>query len=162
MSSGQATLLDEPLVVLLKKVSKELDSMTGVDGKVVADKVRDAIDAVYKAKTPIIKSNFAKQWSEPDMLVKVNAERANKGLPSVTSVDSQRVAIQNDPANSTDPKDYDLVIDLSLFVIVASYFGDVPSATEFYWPGARTSDILAKNGEASRHGGARAELLSVA
>lgn len=50
MYSGQAVFVDESIAVVLKRVGRELDTVDTPDAKMISDKVKAAVDAVYRAK----------------------------------------------------------------------------------------------------------------
>ena len=142
MFNGQATLLDEFVTIILKQAGHEAEKNGASTAKDVVDTVKQHIDTVYRSKIPDLKKLYAAQWSEPETLAKVNNDRKNKGLAPANKVEPNRVALIGDPTNSTDPKDYDVVFEYSLTVVVAAWFGNDPTAVEIMWPGAKENDIL--------------------
>jgi hypothetical protein len=148
MLSGQAVLVDEFVSVILKKAGLEVESAGVTDAAALVAKVRDAVDVAYRAKVPLLKAAYAAQWSTPESLARINADRKARGLPdNLTVVTPDRVAIKGDPANTNGPDDYDVVFEMQLTVVVASYFGQDPAATEIIWPGPRENDVLAMAGK---------------
>lgn len=148
MYNGQASLFDESVAVILKRASRNVGRLQAPDNMRIYETVRDEINNVYVAKTPMIKAAFAQHWNTPDGLRQINEDRARRALPAVTVVDPARVAFQNDPSNSIDPRAYDLFVDALLTVVIAAHVGDTPLAREVMWPGMRESDVLARFGKA--------------
>ena len=147
MLNGNAVLIDEFVSVTIKRAGAHLERTGKAGTKEIIDSVKAAVNSLYNAKLAILKPLWAQQWSTPEALAKVNPDRRSRGLPDVTVVTPDRVAVVGDPANSTDPTAYDVFYPYGLTVIVASYFGDAPAATELIWPGCRQNDILATFGK---------------
>ncbi|MDB6009285.1 MAG: hypothetical protein JWL65_1535 [Gammaproteobacteria bacterium] len=143
MFNGQAVLVDEFVSVVIRQAGAQLQAAGAADSHTVVSTLKAAIDAVYRAKIGKLKAAYAEQWSKPEALAKINDERRKRGQEPADKVTPERVGIKNDPANQPGEDAYDLLIEYGLTVVVASYFGNSPSAIELAWPGARETDVLA-------------------
>lgn len=148
MINGIGSIVDELVSQILKRASAEIDfGAVPANHDGVMDAVRRNVDSVYRSKIPVMKAMAAEAWSSPVGIAQVNGQRVSRGLDPVERVDPDRVALQNDPENSSDESAYDVVIQQDLTIVVASHFGNAPRATSLSWPGPREVAIVPEQGQ---------------
>jgi hypothetical protein len=139
MINGLGEIGGQLVSQLLRSASTAIDAVAAgnpVTEAVIQQQVIDAIDPTYANHAAILKANAATFWSTPERLAEVNADRAQRGLGPVEAVEPDRILIKDDPNVPNGPQDYDVVLESTLVVVVASYIAQ-PWAVAIHWPGAR-------------------------
>jgi hypothetical protein len=136
MISGSAEIQGKLVSSFLKDASRAIDADGASQNAAgVVDKVVATIDPPYQLLLAAIRAEFASYRSQTDQIGEINKRRQAQGQPDLTEVRPEQIAIKGEPNPPPDPIE---TVDIDpLTIVVCSFFGGAPSATELVWPTGR-------------------------
>jgi hypothetical protein len=141
MISGSAEIQGRLVSSFLKDAAQTVDADHAYqNAQGVIDKVIATIDPPYLRLLDAVREQYAAFRSQTDQLAEINERRQDQGLPPLTSVRPDQIAIRGELDPPPDPLE---IVDLQpLTIVVCSYFEGRPRATEIVWPGARMRECV--------------------